>query len=547
MKILCFIILLFLPVSAFTQVSINKYRLYLNDKDNNAYRIEAPEEFLSSKSIQRRTRYNIGINYSDLPVSEFYLDSLEQLGLEIKSKSKWLNTVVVHTTNTDLIDTIIRYGFIRAVKTHRKIESKSYNLFLSQKKSKLTAPLNNYNYGEATRQITMVNGDVLHRNGFQGQGMIIAVLDGGFEKVDMLPAFDSLRSNNQILGTRNFVDGDTAVFEASAHGMKVLSIMAGNIPNQFVGVAPKAKYWLLLSEKVGSEYTVEEDYWVAAAELADSVGVDIITSSLGYATFDDSEQNYTYANMDGNTAFITKAADIAASKGILVVNSAGNEGATNWRHITAPADGDSVFTVGAVDENRNLAGFSSLGPTYDGRIKPNVCAMGLLTALQEPNGTIAFASGTSYSTPIISGMAACLWQKYPNLNNIEIIRKIERSAHKYNNSDNFLGYGIPNFALAAEIASSSKQLNLEDYLDVKIFPNPFIDYINIEVSLRKENNLRIEIFNSYGSKLTEKIAKVNSGTIKIKLDELSRFSAGVYFVKIQVGNQFVTKVISKIE
>ena len=546
MKKILLIYILFSTLTSFSQVAENSYRLFLTDKNNNSYTLSSPEEFLSQKALDRRTKYNIEINQSDLPISQAYLDSLNSLGLQILNTSKWLNSIVVHSTDHELIDTITQLEFVKST------EKIANNLTPSAKrilfaKSHLTEVLkqdDHLDYGYGTTQISMINGHALHINGYKGQNMTIAVIDAGFYNVDILPAFDSLRFNNQILGTRDFVDGDQQVYDASDHGMKVLSTMGANMPGQLIGTAPKAGYWLLRSENTSTEFSIEEDNWVAAAEFADSIGCDIITSSLGYTEFDDALQNYSYADMDGNTAFITKAADMAASKGILVLNSAGNLADDPWTYISAPADGDSVLTVGAVDAFADYAYFSGIGPTYDGRIKPNVAAMGYQTSVQGSSGAIAVANGTSFSTPIIAGMAACLWQYYPDLNNMEIIKKIEESAHQYTNPDNKLGYGIPDFAKAAELTETTISKFIDQAI-IKIYPNPFTEHIQIEITQKLTQDIFVELFNITGHKISEhKYSQVKSTIIRIS--NLSKLSSGIYLLKITIGDQVIQKSISKI-
>ncbi len=547
MKRLSFLIfILIASYTSFAQVGENSYRLFLTDKNYNSYSVDKPEEFLSQKAIDRRVKQNIDIQINDLPVSKIYIDSLEKLGLHILNKSKWLNTVVVYTTDQELIDTITYIGFI---KSKQKIVS-NLKPFLKEdsfEKNNLTILSENndpLDYGYATTQISMLNGHVLHQSGYKGQGITIAVIDAGFYNVDLLPAFDSLIDNHQILGTKDFVDGDSLVFDTSSHGMKVLSTMGGNIPGELIGTAPQANYWLLRSEEVSTEYSVEEDNWVTAAEFADSVGVDIITSSLGYTEFDDPSQNYTYSDMDGNTTFITKAADIAASKGILVLNSAGNLADDPWKYISAPADGDSVLTVGAVDAYATYVYFSGLGPTFDGRIKPNVAAMGYQTAVQGTDGLITVANGTSFSTPIMAGMAACLWQFYPDMNNMEIIQKIEESAHQYSDPDNKLGYGIPDFGKAANLTNTSI-VSFAEKTIVKVYPNPFSSYISIELLQKADEVVTIELFNIIGRKIMCERKSSNGFTI-INLNNLENLPSGIYLLKIKIGNQIIQKRISKI-
>jgi len=539
-------ILLVTSVLSKSQVAVNYYRLFLTDKNYSSFSVDNPEEFLSKKAIQRRIKQDIEIKTNDLPVSKYYTDSLIRLGLQIRSQSKWMNSVVIYSDDHELTDTITSYSFIRskqkAVSSLKSTHIK--NNFVRNKDVLFVSEQTNLiDYGYANTQISMLNGHVLHRSGYQGTGVTIAVIDAGFYKVNELSAFDSLFKNNLILGTRDFVDGDREVFDASSHGMKVLSTMGSHLPGQIVGTAPKANYWLLRSEQTGSENSIEEDYWVAAAEFADSVGCDIISSSLGYSEFDDSLQNYFYANMDGNTTIITKAADVAASKGMLVVNSAGNLGDNDWLYISAPADGDSVLAVGAVDEFAQYVYFSSIGPSFDGRIKPNVSAMGYQTTVLGNNGETTLSNGTSFSAPLIAGMAACLWQCLPELNNFEILKKIEQSAHQYSNPDFRIGYGIPDFAKAANLINTNI-LTFTQTTFIKVYPNPFENLITIELSHKTKEKVFISLFSIMGNKIVEQKTNSNAHTI-ITLENLHNLPAGIYILQITVGSQLIQKRISK--
>ncbi len=326
-----------------------------------------------------------------------------------------------------------------------------------------------YDYGQAFNQINMLNGIPLHDLGYDGAGMTIAVLDAGFLNANVLSAFDSLWLNNQIIGYKDFVSPLAPdIFGSHTHGTSVLSTMGANLPAEMVGTAPKADYWLLRSEDDATEYLIEELNWASAAEYADSVGVDVINSSLVYNTFDDPAQDHTYAYMDGNTTPITIAADLAASKGILVVNSAGNSGSSSWHYIGAPADGDSVFSIGAVNSSGVYASFSSTGPTYDGRIKPNVVAQGQgSTIISAYSGNVISGNGTSFSSPITAGMVASLWQAHPDKKNTEIMEAIQQSATQALNPDSLLGFGIPDY-FAAHTLLSVPVIHIIN-LDIKVF------------------------------------------------------------------------------
>ena len=427
MKYIIIILISFFTVfnnAGLTQTAPDKYWLQFTDKNNTPYSLDLGEEFLSQRSLSRRVKHNVGLQWNDLPVDPAYIDSLRKLGLNILNISKWFNAATVHSTDHKLIDTITNISFIRGKKHVRSfVSNKKYNdRFLDENNSSLYYKLAKSsvmanNYGLSRNQIEMLNGHILHDKGFRGEGMIIAQLDGGFSNANTIPALDSINYNNQILGTRDFVQGGEIKYDASWHGTAVLSTMAGNIPGVLIGTAPKAAYWLLRCEDSNSEFIIEEDNWIAAAEFADSAGVDIINSSLSYSTYDDESTSHSYQNMDGNSSRVTIGADIAASKGILVVTSASNQGNKKWHYIASPADGDSVLTVGAVDSTGVYAYFSSTGPTFDGRIKPDITAQGLATIIMGRDGKIGKANGTSFSSPLIAGLSACLWQAFPELTN----------------------------------------------------------------------------------------------------------------------------------
>jgi len=528
-KLVTFLLIVSFQLEA--QVAPNKYRIYFIDKNYNNYTLDHPEEFLSEKALNRRTKQNIQLLENDLPVSYFYIDSLKKLGITILNTSKWLNTATIYSTNQALLDTLHNIGFIKSI----QIKSAKNNIIKDKqliKSSPLISKTSGlYDYGESGKQISLHNGHILHENGFLGQGITIAVIDAGFYNADILPAFDSLFANDQILGTYDFVSKNTSVFEDHNHGMSVLSIIGGNIPGKLIGSAPKANFLLLRSEDASSEYSIEEDNWAAAAEYADSAGADIINTSLGYTVFDDPDQNYVYSDMDGNTAFITQAADIAASKGILVVVSAGNDGNSAWKYISAPADADSVLAVGAINEFANYVSFSSQGPTSDGRIKPNVAAMGYQTVIQDVSGQVTVGNGTSFSAPVIAGLSACLWQALPNLTNMEIIARIQQSAHQYSNPDNFLGYGIPDFARAANISNLNPDNKNSNYL-IKVYPNPFTDQFSIYMESQNQQFYpkKVEIFNILGEKVYQKELIENNNEIII--NRIENLPGGLYIVTI---------------
>lgn len=514
---------------------IHKFWIAFINKDGTPYTIENPSEYLSQRSIDRRIRYSIPIAESDLPVSTPYVDNLKDLDVNVLHTSKWLNSAVIETADSSKILLINELPFVR---TTMHLSRNVINPGSKRKSFTDKFGSESLDYGLASTQIMLHQGDKLHDWGFTGQDMIIAVLDAGFYNVDSLRAFDSLRLNGQILGTKDFVKPGNDVYREHDHGMSVLSIMGGNIPGELIGTAPGASYWLLRSEDGWSEQKIEELNWVAAAEFADSVGADIINTSLGYSEFNDSLQNYIYDNMDGNTTFVTKGADMAASKGILVVASAGNSGNIDWFYITAPADGDSVIAVGAVDPSMNYVSFSSHGPTFDGRIKPNMVAIGYGTYVQRIDGSVSPGAGTSFSAPVISGLAACLWQKFPNLSNYEIIKVLEQSSSLYPYPDNFLGYGAPNLTVANDIITGNSAIKTPEGFSIS--PNPAGSVMSVSVPLNTEDLIQYDIYDLAGRKTNICGFVPGKNITEIEIPSLDKLAPGIYILKITAGVSIYT-------
>ena len=540
-----FICIIISFAETFSQTYPNRYWIRFTDKNNNPYSLDRPEEFLSERAIQRRLKQNISFSFNDLPITPAYIDSLKALGVPVYNMSKWFNAVTTDSISPELLEQIFDLSFV--VKPSNP-ESLKLIKGVKNNTAIVTSESDNWDtyYGYPEIQIKINNGHFLHQQGFKGEGIQIALIDAGFLGVDVIPGFSDLWDEERILGTRDFVDRNSNIYRENVHGMHVLSVIAGNIPYQFVGTAPGASFWLLRSEDVDSEYLIEEDNWVSAAEFADSAGADIINSSLGYSVFDDSTQNHTYENMDGNSTRVSIAADIAASKGILVVSSAGNQGNKDWKYITAPADADSVLAIGAIDSLGNIASFSSLGPSFDGDIKPNVCAVGSKTYIIRQNGLIGTGGGTSLSAPVISGMAACLWQANPQATNMEIFSAIQESSHKFTNPDTIYGYGIPDFNLA-DMICKTKYNNISDgFYSLNIFPNPFKENINIIFYSSSLNTVYITINNVTGKLVREEKYSINDNYNEIVIDNLYNLSSGIYFLTIKSENSFLSAKIIKL-
>lgn len=436
------------------------YRYTLRDKAATTFSIDKPHRFLSRKSVERRERQGLPIDSTDLPVCRSYVRQFNVKDAEVVGTSRWQNTVVVRSSDSLLLEQLARLPIV----------SESRCVFIApdsiDKPSELPTRVHetfnkwdsvkNDPYGMARQQIEMLHGDRLHDAGLRGQGMTIAILDGGFQNYDRIPALKKAR----LAGVKDFVGGASSREAREAresrnsrnssihqidHGTKVFSALAAQAPEVCMGTAPEATYWLLRCEDPQTEQPVEEDYWTMAAEWADSVGVDVINSSLGYHAFDGGRGSYRLQDLDGQTAFISRSASMLARKGIVLCNSAGNSGMSQWKKIGVPADTRDILTVGAVNKEQQMATFSSVGPSQDGRVKPDVMAQGAPAALISGRGTLVHDMGTSFSTPVVCGLVACLWQGLRNKTALEIIDLVRRSSSQYAEPTNIFGYGIPDF------------------------------------------------------------------------------------------------------
>lgn len=433
--------LMWLAADASAQQDTLKYRISLKDKAATTYSIDNPETFLSEKAIARRRKQNLPIDSTDLPVCRSYVDEIRRVGVRVVTTGKWENFVTVSCNDSALIDRIAALPFVRATEKVWTAPAPELPSMATGRDSLINTPTVHPDsiYGLAVSQIRLSNGDKLHEAGFKGQGMTIAVIDAGFHNADKITAMDNIR----VLGTKDFVNPQADIFAESSHGMMVLSCIGMNRPHVMTGTAPEASFWLLRSEDEYSEHLVEQDYWAAAVEFADSVGVDVLNTSLGYYTFDDKSKDYAYCDLDGRHALMSRQASHLADKGMVLVCSAGNSGMGSWKKITSPADAENVITVGAVDKDAQLAPFSSIGNTADGRVKPDVMAVGLEADVMGTDGNQTKVDGTSFSSPIMCGMVACLWQACPDLTAKEIIELVRQSGDRSDCPDNIYGYGVP--------------------------------------------------------------------------------------------------------
>jgi serine protease AprX len=458
----------FLPVFLFSlllanesQAQFTRYLVKLKNKGGTPFTIANPLAYLSQRAIDRRTRYGIAIDSTDLPVTPLYITQIRNVpNVTILNVSKWLNSISILTTDANAITTINAFPFVQNVGglAARGNENGRSNRDKFEIEEQLIAPPNTerpaeiesdyYNYGASSfNEIHLHNAEFLHNIGLRGQGMQVALLDAGFTGYSNLKSFDSMNLNSQLLGTWDFVSGNADVNDHS-HGMQCLSIIVANIPGQFIGKAPKASFYLYRTEDAPTEYPIEEHNWSCGAERADSNGTDIISTSLGYTTFDNAVFNHTYLDMNGNTTMCAIAADMAAKKGMLVFAANGNDGQSAWHYLSTPADGDSVVAVGAVSSAGAVGAFSSYGPSSDGQVKPDLASVGVNAVVQNTNNTITTGNGTSFACPNMAGMGTCLWQGFPEFSNMKIVKAMQQAGSKAANPDDRVGYGIPNMKMA---------------------------------------------------------------------------------------------------
>ena len=553
------VILFIVFLSQNSSAQFTRYVVKLKDKSGTPYSINDPSKFLSARAIERRSKQHIPIDETDLPVSPQYIDSIRLSGsVVILDQSKWLNQVCIATTDSTAINKINSFPFV--VTTQPLKRTASPNLVSRNKwdesitKNKFNEQIGNiksplspshvlgdyYSYGNSFDQVHIHNGEYLHNKGFRGEGMLMAVIDAGFYHYQTLPAFDSVNLRHQVVETYDFVNNEVSVNEDHYHGMMCFSIIAGNIPGQLVGTCPNADFLLYRSENVATESPVEEQYWAAAAERADSAGADVITTSLGYDTFDNPVFDYTYSDMNGHTTLIANEATMAARKGMIVLAAAGNEGNNTWHFIITPADADSIISVGAVNNLGKPASFSSYGPSSDGRVEPVAASVGAGTFVSSTTGPITSGSGTSFATPNLAGLVTCLWQAFPEFTNMEIINAVKKSSSTYNSPDDRIGYGIPDFQKAYDDLYQQKIIRDANTIlgsqNIKIYPNPFKNNFTV---LIKPLHTATGTFNMYdvsGKLYFTKQVELQAGVPQaINFTGISHFQKGMYILKFSDG------------
>jgi serine protease AprX len=518
----------------------NRYMVFFKDKQGVSFTTDAPAEFLSAKAIDRRLKHGIGVTDQDLPVRGSYVQGVRNTGANTFFTTRWLNGVLVQCA-PGVISAITVLPYVDRVEFVAPLPK----LSAGGRHSMSLRRQSNHVGVETENQLQMIGIDRMHEGDYKGQGITIAIFDSGFPGVQTAPAFQNIFSEERFIGTvsYDFVHNSPDVFQHDDHGTEVLSVIGAEIPDAYTGGAFEAAFQLFITEDVPTEYRIEEYNWLFAAEKADSAGVDIIHSSLGYYDFDDPAMNYSVDDMDGKTTVVTKAAQWAADRGILVVASAGNEGAIpSWRIITAPADAEDVLAIGGVNSLREKVSSSSTGPTSDNRIKPDLVALGAGVKVVKPNGQISTASGTSLAAPLITSLVAGILQRYPQLTNKEIMALLKQTSSQASHPDNLLGYGIPNFQAAVNYTDQTPQAH-----PFEVFPNP-LQHDTLTISPFDPgavDSCEIEIVSAQGQILGRDTVRFDWLNRTYKADMTGR-APGIYYIRVFWGKSRQTIKLLKL-
>ncbi|WP_439554826.1 S8 family peptidase [Dyadobacter sp.] len=537
-------LLYFLLISnlAFAQ-SAPRYLVLFKDKAGSPFSIAEPGKYLSERAIARRNRQSIPVTTADLPVNPTYLAAVKATGAKVIYPSRWFNGALVEASATQL-DAIKKLAFYKGIELNlpvANIGSQSPGIERTAGTREKFETAEDINYGNMNAQLALMGVPGIHAKGFHGEGMLVAVMDNGFSNGNLVPFLEQLRSEKRIVDSHDFVARDGNVFNDGSHGLHVLSTMAAYQPGTMVGGAFKASYALYQTEHNQGESPYEEITWLLAAERADSLGVDVINTSLGYysfeGAFDNDDYNYTYEDMDGKTTIISRAARIATRTGMLVVASAGNEGNNAWRYITAPADVDSVLTVGATMYDRSYASLSSIGPNAAGVQKPDVAAVGVGAIVGNVAGNPSSSNGTSFSSPLIAGLATILWQAHPNITAQQLIYALKKSGHNAANPNNMLGFGVPDAAKAEEIiAAEFGPLGLESssISNILLMPNPVVTDLTLTIPATLAGKIaRVRIFNMNGTARYDNRERLTTTHI-VRADQLP---TGLYVLSVEADDQ----------
>lgn len=533
----CIVALLFCALAGNAQT--NRYMVFFKDKEGSLFSESSPLEFLSEKAIARRIREDVDITAQDFPVNSTYVSGVSNTGADVFYATRWMNGILVQCDQS-LIASIQSLPFVDHVEfvaPQAKLQ-KNGRLRITQRRK------SGSNGVRTQTQLQMLGIPQMHADGFKGEGIDIALFDGGFFGVNVSQPFQHVFAEGRYhdVLSHDFVENTDNVFQYDDHGTEVFSVIAADIPGQFTGGAPESNFQLYVTEDDGPEHRIEEYNWLFAAERADSAGVDIISSSLGYYDFDITSMNYSTGQMDGRTAVSSRAAQFAADRGIIVVASAGNEGnIPSWRIITAPADAEGVIAVANVTTSGVASGSSSVGPSADGRIKPDVAALGSGVTVVQSNGTISTASGTSVAAPLITSLVAGVRQAYPDLTSKEIIALIKSTASRATDPNNSVGYGIPNYESIKNLLAENTQTEL-----FTVYPNPAKDTLVVSpIDPDTVTSCRVEIVNSIGQQIISSEVAFTWLNRTYRTD-ISGFASGLYFVRISFEEQkFVFKLVKE--
>ena len=525
MKKVVLLVLVF--VFQFGNAQIQDAWVFFADKENVQFSIDNPLTILTQESVDRKALHEVPIDERDVPVTETYITQIKNAsGITYWAKSKWMNCVYVQGTMPD-IEALLNLSFVTDIEWADKDLNFPHPVGTAQDKFAIENQTSRieYNYGAAANQIEMIEGDYLHELDFTGEGMIIGVTDSGFPNFATNPAFSHVVNNNRLLGTFDFFSRTTNVEGTGQHGVNTTSDIVGFLENQFVGTAPNASLYLFRTEYGPDENPREEAWYVEALERADSLGVDVVNTSLGYQEYDNPNYTHTYEDLNGVTTFAARGSNIAFEKGMILVTSAGNAG-NGFGTVATPADAIGLLAVGAVNAAGNYASFSSRGPTVDGRIKPDVMAQGQGSAVIRENGTVDFSNGTSFSSPILAGAVTCLWQSKPDAKNYEIMQIVRETASIYNNPTDEMGYGIANFR---DAYNALHNLGIEDQFlndNFAVYPNPVKDILNISFP-QNVTNAEITLYNILGKEVMRTQVTASSNQVM-----LSSLPQGIYIATV---------------
>ena len=536
-KYSCLFLFVFIGNALLSATTHYYFYIQFANKNNTPYSLSNPSDYLSARAVARRTHLAAVYDSTDLPIQPNYLTQIENLGVHLHNRSKWMNGATALLSDSSKMSLVRTLPFVTFVQYTGKVE------LASAVSAQRVMAASNFDYGLANTQINQLTGKYLHNLGYRGKGMVIGILDAGFANANLNPAFDSLRLQGRLLGTKDIIDPLSNFYAQDAHGSNVLSTMTGNLPGQFLGTAPDASFWLIRTEYAPTEYLVETDFWCSGIEFADSVGVDVVNSSLGYTTFDSIIMNFTYADMNGKVSRASRAATLAANKGIVVVNSAGNDGAKSWHFIGSPADAEGIITVGAVQSDTLSSSFSSYGPTADNRVKPEISSLGTAAAIVNTTGAAVTGNGTSYASPIMAGMMACLLQastvEHPFFTIPSLLQSVFESANLYATPTAQKGYGIPNFQQALNLLATSQILpvNVKDEFTIAVNSGNKSILVTTKEQAKLQGGV-LKLYSLTGVELQHQTLVQNSTVLSV-----SGYPSGLYLIQINTEKESFTRKI----